>query len=127
MEIKFDFVKPNVISVSQPVEQIGVEAANLALQLIDNKSTEVSAVKKIVLPTSIISVISLSNPNFAIFLSSNPNFANFLSMLFWLLAGAVIAHFNKNNSRAILYWFELYIVSIILILVGLFTVFMYVG
>ena len=50
----FDFVKPNVISVSQPLEQIGIEAANLALQLIDSKGTTVS-VKKIVLPTSIIS------------------------------------------------------------------------
>lgn len=50
----FDFVKPNVISVSQPVEQIGIEAANLALQLIENKGTEL-AIQKIVLPTSIIS------------------------------------------------------------------------
>ena len=50
----FDFVKPNVISVSQPLEQIGIEAANLALELIDNKETDLP-VKKIVLPTSIIS------------------------------------------------------------------------
>ncbi len=50
----FDFVKPNIISVSQPVEQIGIEAANLALQLIDDKDNN-SSVKKIVLPTSIIS------------------------------------------------------------------------
>ena len=50
----FDFVKPNIISVSQPVEQIGIEAANLALQLIDNKNNH-SDFKKIVLPTSIIS------------------------------------------------------------------------
>ena len=52
----FDFVKPNIISVSQPVEQIGIEAANLALQLIDDKDNN-SSVKKIVLPTSIISRI----------------------------------------------------------------------
>ncbi|MFN8117122.1 MAG: LacI family DNA-binding transcriptional regulator [Bacteroidia bacterium] len=50
----FDFVKPSVISVSQPVENIGIEAANLALHLIDSK-TNTSDVKKIVLPTSIIS------------------------------------------------------------------------
>lgn len=51
----FDFVKPNIISVSQPLEQIGVEAANLALHLIDSKSAEASEFKKVVLPTSIIS------------------------------------------------------------------------
>lgn len=51
----FDFVKPNIISVSQPLEQIGIEAANLALHLIDSKGTDASAFKKIVLPTSIIS------------------------------------------------------------------------
>lgn len=50
----FDFVKPHIISVSQPLEQIGIEAANLALQLIDDKTTD-SEYKKIVLPTSIIS------------------------------------------------------------------------
>ncbi|MES2567758.1 MAG: LacI family DNA-binding transcriptional regulator [Bacteroidota bacterium] len=50
----FDFVKPNIISVSQPVEQIGIEAANLTLELIDNKGVE-TAIKKVVLPTSIIS------------------------------------------------------------------------
>ena len=50
----FDFVKPNIISVSQPLEQIGIEAANLALELIDNKNEEVKF-QKIVLPTSIIS------------------------------------------------------------------------
>ena len=50
----FDFVKPSVISVSQPVENIGIEAANLALQLIEDKGNN-SGVKKIVLPTSIIS------------------------------------------------------------------------
>jgi len=50
----FDFVKPNVISVSQPVEKIGTEAANLALHLIDNKAND-AGVQKIVLPTSIIS------------------------------------------------------------------------
>jgi LacI family transcriptional regulator len=51
----FDFVKPNIISVSQPLEKIGIEAANLALHLIDSKGTDSSAFKKIVLPTSIIS------------------------------------------------------------------------
>lgn len=51
----FDFVKPNIISVSQPLEQIGIEAANLALHLIDSKGTDASTFKKIVLPTSIIS------------------------------------------------------------------------
>jgi LacI family transcriptional regulator len=51
----FDFVKPNIISVSQPVEKIGIEAANLALHLIDNKGIDSSTFKKIVLPTSIIS------------------------------------------------------------------------
>lgn len=51
----FDFVKPNIISVSQPLEKIGIEAANLALHLIDSKGTESSEFKKVVLPTSIIS------------------------------------------------------------------------
>jgi LacI family transcriptional regulator len=51
----FDFVKPNIISVSQPLEQIGIEAANLALDLIDSKGTDSASFKKIVLPTSIIS------------------------------------------------------------------------
>jgi LacI family transcriptional regulator len=51
----FDFVKPNIISVSQPVEKIGIEAANLALHLLDNKGIDSSTFKKIVLPTSIIS------------------------------------------------------------------------
>lgn len=51
----FDFVKPNIISVSQPLEQIGIEAANLALQLIDNKGSDTASFKKVVLPTSIIS------------------------------------------------------------------------
>ncbi len=51
----FDFVKPNIISVSQPLEQIGIEAANLALHLIDSKGMDASTFKKIVLPTSIIS------------------------------------------------------------------------
>ncbi|MDF2448394.1 MAG: LacI family transcriptional regulator [Bacteroidota bacterium] len=50
----FDFVKPNIISVSQPVEQIGIEAANLALQLIEQKTSD-TAFQKIILPTSIIS------------------------------------------------------------------------
>jgi LacI family transcriptional regulator len=51
----FDFVKPNIISVSQPLEQIGIEAANLALKLIDTKGVDESGYKKVVLPTSIIS------------------------------------------------------------------------
>ncbi len=50
----FDFVKPNIISVSQPLEKIGIEAANLAIHLIDSKGTDASTFKKIVLPTSII-------------------------------------------------------------------------
>ena len=51
----FDFVKTPVISVAQPLEQIGVEAANLTLDLIDGKSNEHKHPKKVVLPTSIIS------------------------------------------------------------------------
>lgn len=51
----FDFVKPNIISVSQPIEQIGVEAANLVLKIIDEKNSEHKEYKNIVLPTSIIS------------------------------------------------------------------------
>lgn len=51
----FDFVKPPVISVSQPLEQIGIAAANLALKLIDSKESENTQFEKIVLPTSIIS------------------------------------------------------------------------
>ncbi len=51
----FDFVKPNIISVSQPLEQIGTEAANLALKLIDKKGAGTVEYEKIVLPTSIIS------------------------------------------------------------------------
>lgn len=51
----FDFVKPNIISVSQPLEQIGIEAANLALKLIDQKINGVMEYEKVVLPTSIIS------------------------------------------------------------------------
>lgn len=51
----FDFVKPNIISVSQPLEQIGIEAAHLALKLIDKKGTDLVEYEKIVLPTSIIS------------------------------------------------------------------------
>ena len=50
----FDFVQPNVISVSQPLEQIGIEAANLTLKLIDFKDAENPSFEKIVLPTSII-------------------------------------------------------------------------
>lgn len=51
----FDFVKPNIISVSQPIEQIGVEAATLVLKIIDDKNSEPKEYKNIVLPTSIIS------------------------------------------------------------------------
>lgn len=50
----FDFVKPKVISVSQPMEQIGIEAAKLVLELIELKG-DYKAARKIVLPTSIIS------------------------------------------------------------------------
>ena len=49
----FDFVSTNIISVSQPLEQIGIEAANLALNLIDNKSND-NGFKKVILPISII-------------------------------------------------------------------------
>jgi len=51
----FDFVKPNIFSVSQPIEQIGVEAANLVLKIINNKKNEHKEYKNIVLPTAIIS------------------------------------------------------------------------
>jgi len=51
----FDFVKPNIISVSQPLERIGTEAAHLALKLIDQKVQGTIDYEKIVLPTSIIS------------------------------------------------------------------------
>jgi LacI family transcriptional regulator len=51
----FDFVKPNIISVSQPLEQIGIEAANLTMELIDEKGNIAVGHKKVVLPTSIIS------------------------------------------------------------------------
>ena len=51
----FDFVKPNIISVSQPLEQIGIEAANLTLHLIEQKGSDFNGYKKVVLPTSIIS------------------------------------------------------------------------
>lgn len=50
----FDFVKPSVISVSQPLEQIGEEAANLVLKIIDYKGEGELAFEKIVLPTSIV-------------------------------------------------------------------------
>jgi LacI family transcriptional regulator len=49
----FDFVKPNIISVAQPIEQIGSEAADLVLQLVDNAGEKMTP-KKVVLPTSII-------------------------------------------------------------------------
>lgn len=51
----FDFVKPSITSVSQPIELIGKEAANLVLELIDNKKSSDKQFKNIVLPTSIIS------------------------------------------------------------------------
>ena len=51
----FDFVKPSIISVSQPIEQIGFEAANLVLKIIDDKNTDQKEFQNIVLPTSIIS------------------------------------------------------------------------
>lgn len=51
----FDFVNTKVISVSQPLEQIGIEAANLTLKLIDSKEMEKNNFEKIVLPTAIIS------------------------------------------------------------------------
>ncbi len=50
----FDFVKPNITSVSQPLEQIGIEATNLLLHLIDEKGNPVDY-KKVVLPTTIVS------------------------------------------------------------------------
>lgn len=51
----FDFVKPRVISVSQPLERIGMEAANLVLKLIEQRTTGVMEFEKVILPTSIIS------------------------------------------------------------------------
>lgn len=51
----FDFVKPHVISVSQPLERIGMEAANLVLKLIEQRTTGVMEFEKVILPTSIIS------------------------------------------------------------------------
>jgi LacI family transcriptional regulator len=51
----FDFVKPNVISVSQPLERIGEESANLVLKLIEQRSAGVMEFEKVILPTSIIS------------------------------------------------------------------------
>jgi len=50
----FDFVKPFITSVAQPLEQIGTEAANLTLSLIDDKGATVTQAKNIVLPTSIV-------------------------------------------------------------------------
>lgn len=51
----FNFVKPSIISVSQPIEQIGQESVNLLLEIINNKTNEYKQFKSIVLPTSIIS------------------------------------------------------------------------
>jgi LacI family transcriptional regulator len=51
----FDFVKPSIISVAQPLEQIGKAAAELALKLIDDKGKDKQGFSKIVLPTTIIS------------------------------------------------------------------------
>lgn len=50
----FDFVKTDVISVSQPLEQIGKESAHLVLDLIESKNNESIHPKKVVLPTSVI-------------------------------------------------------------------------
>ena len=50
----FNFVKPPIISVAQPLEQIGIETAKLALKLIDKKDSEKAEFETIVLPTSII-------------------------------------------------------------------------
>lgn len=51
----FDFVKPSVISVSQPLERIGEEAASLVLKLIGQRNTGDIEYEKVILPTSIIS------------------------------------------------------------------------
>lgn len=51
----FDVVRTPVISVAQPLEQIGIESANLVLDLVDGKANENKHAKKVVLPTSIIS------------------------------------------------------------------------
>jgi len=51
----FDFVKPDVISVAQPLEKIGQASANLCLQLIDEKGVSTSIAQKVVLPTNLIS------------------------------------------------------------------------
>jgi LacI family transcriptional regulator len=54
----FNFIKPTVISVSQPIEQIGAESAKLVLKLINKKPDDLAhTFEKIVLPTSIISRI----------------------------------------------------------------------
>ncbi len=50
----FDVIKQPIISVAQPLEQIGVEAANLALTLIDEKLNETKEFRNISLATSII-------------------------------------------------------------------------
>lgn len=50
----FDFVKPSIISVAQPLEQIGTEAANLTLSLIEDKGVNLLQPKNIVLATTIV-------------------------------------------------------------------------
>lgn len=50
----FNFVRPHVISVAQPLEEIGNEAANLALKLIENKNKNIEN-EEITLDTNIIS------------------------------------------------------------------------
>lgn len=51
----FDFVKPAIISVAQPLELIGKSAAELALKLINDKGKDNYEFSKIILPTNIIS------------------------------------------------------------------------
>lgn len=51
----FDFVKPHVISVSQPLERIGEESANLVIKLIEQRNAGNLDYEKVILPTSIIS------------------------------------------------------------------------
>lgn len=49
----FNFVKPPVISVAQPLEDIGTQSAELCLKLIDEKGT-MPPPKKVILPTKTI-------------------------------------------------------------------------
>lgn len=51
----FNFVKPAMISVAQPLEKIGNESANLTLKLIESKHTGNSEPTHVVLRTSVIS------------------------------------------------------------------------